>query len=308
MRHAPPHALDTLQAVSQFVAIGLLGLIYGLRAMRIAVERRPAPLWRMLAFYAGLGTLVAALITLERHAPVSLSWNTLQLFLIGEVATLLMVLGLTAALVAPLLRWRALEPLRALTHPLVAFPLWALNLYLWHLPALAESALHSEVVLVVQHLCFLVLGINMWMCLLGPLPVPRWFGDSGKLAYVVVVRATGIVLANILLWSDTVFYPYYVHPNLVRNVSPLADQNMAGAIMLVGGSVLTVGLFAWLFVRSLRVVGEPDDLVGIAEANGWARTDERGGGRGFAAGRRSEPLKTFQPSPETFAAQQQPPS
>ena len=32
--------------------------------------------------------------------------------------------------------------LRFLTHPLVAFPIWAANLLLWHLPFAYQGALH----------------------------------------------------------------------------------------------------------------------------------------------------------------------
>ena len=50
----------------------------------------------------------------------------------------------------------------------------------------------------------------MWMCLFGPLPKPRWFGNFAKLAYIVAVRLTGTVLGNVFLWSGKVFYPFYL--------------------------------------------------------------------------------------------------
>ena len=57
---------------------------------------------------------------------------------------------------------------------------------------------------------FLGFGINMWMCLFGPLPTPSWFGNLGTLVYIVAVRLAGTVLGNIFLWSGTVFYPFYL--------------------------------------------------------------------------------------------------
>ena len=54
---------------------------------------------------------------------------------IGDLGALLLVLGLTAPVLAPVLRIRFFDRLRILAHPLVAFPLWAVNLYLWHLAA-----------------------------------------------------------------------------------------------------------------------------------------------------------------------------
>jgi len=214
---------------------------------------------------------------------------------------------MTGPLLAPLMRMRFFVRLQILTHPLVAFPLWAANLFLWHLPVLYESALHSPATQVLEHLCLLVFGINMWMCLLGPLPVPRWFGNAAKLGYIVAVRLTAAALANVFLWSDTVFYPYFIHRDLVRNISPLADQNVAGAVMLIGDSVLTLGLLVWLFVHTLKESEEPNELAEIARASGLPLGDAYLAKPPIAATRSSEHRGRFQQRPERVVAPQQPP-
>ena len=66
-----------------------------------------------------------------------------QHLLIGDIGALLIVLGLTGPLLQPLLASRWLGWLRYLAHPLVALPLWAVNLHLAY-PALYEGALASE--------------------------------------------------------------------------------------------------------------------------------------------------------------------
>ena len=60
-----------------------------------------------------------------------------------------------------------------------------------------------------QHACFIGFGVLMWMPLVGPLPQPKWFGIPAKIGYLVGVRFAGIVLGNVLMWSNTVFYPDY---------------------------------------------------------------------------------------------------
>ena len=135
--------------------------------------------------------------------------------LLGDIASLLIVLGLTGPLIAPILRIRLFDRLRVLSHPLIAFPLWAIDLYVWHLPVLYQAALRHSGVHALEHAMFLGFGINMWMCLFGPLPMPSWFGNLGKLCYIVAVRLTGTVLGNIFLWSGTVFYPV-LHPRRRR--------------------------------------------------------------------------------------------
>ena len=62
-----------------------------------------------------------------------------QHLLIGDIAALLIVLGLTGPLLQPLLAIKAIDRLRVLTHPLVALPLWAASLYVWHIPALYQA-------------------------------------------------------------------------------------------------------------------------------------------------------------------------
>ena len=52
--------------------------------------------------------------------------------LIGDVAALLLVLGMTGPLMAPLLRNHWVAKLRFLTHPVVAIVAWAVNFYAWH--------------------------------------------------------------------------------------------------------------------------------------------------------------------------------
>ena len=134
---------------------------------------------------------------------------------------------------------------------------------------------------------FLGFGINMWMCLFGPLPMPDWFGNLAKLIYIVAVRLTGTVLGNIFLWSGTVFYPYYTHGESVWHISPIADQNLAGAVMMVEESILTLGLFCWLFMRTARESEERQELLEFAGSRGLELSEERAR-RAVSAGRASE--------------------
>ena len=197
------------------------------------------------------------------------------------------MLGLTGPLIAPILRIRFFDRLRVLSNPLIAFPLWAIDLYVWHLPVLYQAALRHSGVHALQHAMFLGFGINMWMCLFGPLPQPAWFGNLGKLLYIVAVRLTGTVLGNIFLWSGTVFYPFYLTGDAHFHISPVADQNLAGAIMMIEESFLTLGLFCWLFLRAARESEERQNLLDYAHAQGLELSDARAA-RAVAAGRGPE--------------------
>jgi putative membrane protein len=241
---------STVGALSELVPLALMGLAYAKRARTLRLRRQPVPGWRRLCFYGGVLTIAITLIVLAEAGQELVMVHMAQELLLGDVAALLLVLGLTGPLIAPLLRVKLFDRLRVLAHPLIAFPLWAINLYAWHLRIFYESALDHPGVHALEHVMLLGFGINMWMCLVGPLPMPSWFGNAAKLAYVTAVRVTGAVLANLFMWSGTVFYTYYTSGDATRHISPIADQNIAGAVMMVEQSALTLGLLCWLFLRS----------------------------------------------------------
>lgn len=283
MPPVPPAVSQSITAAIQLGPLALMGLLYARRANRLSSTRNAVPRWRQACFYGGFLTIALALIGLGGAAEELLYVHMIEHLLLGDIAALLIVLGLTGPLIAPILKIRFFDRLRILAHPLVAFPLWAIDMYVWHLPVLYQAALRHPVVHATQHAMFLGFGINMWMCLFGPLPMPQWFGNFGKLIYIVAVRLTGTVLGNIFLWSGTVFYPYYLHGDAVYNISPLADQNVAGAIMMVEESILTLCLFCWLFLKTAKEAEERQNLLDYAQANGLELSEARAA-RAVAAG------------------------
>jgi putative membrane protein len=287
MRTFPLATSTTLEAFLQLGPLALVGLLYAKRVSTLGREGRPVPGLRQASFYGGFVTIGVALTSLGHDSQELLTVHMVEHLLLGDIAALLIVLGLTGPLIAPVLRIRFFDRLRVLANPLIAFPLWAVNLYVWHLPFFYEAALRHPGVHALQHAMFLGFGINMWMCLFGPLPMPSWFGNLGKLCYIVAVRLTGTVLGNIFLWSGTVFYPYYNHGESVWHISPIADQNLAGAVMMIEESILTLGLFCWLFLRTASEVEECQGLLEFAAARGVPLSEERVK-RAVSAGRGAE--------------------
>jgi cytochrome c oxidase assembly factor CtaG len=134
---------------------------------------------------------------------------------------------------------------------------------------------------------FVFFGANMWMALLGPLPKPAWFGNLAKLVYVIAVRLTGAILGNVFVFGGHAFYDVYAAGERAHGISALGDQNAAGAIMMIEGSFLTIGLFAWLFARTAREGEERQELLDLAQARGVELSDARAA-RAVAAGRGAE--------------------
>jgi putative membrane protein len=264
-----------LLAATQIGPLALLGGLYARRAHTLRQAGQPAPAWRQRCFYAGLIVIAAALLSLGAVSRELLFLQMIEHLLVGDVAALLLVLGLTGPLIAPLLAIGLFDRLRVLSNPLIAFPLWTIDLYAWHLPVFYQAALEHPGVHVLEHALLLGFGVNMWMCLFGPLPTPAWFGSRGKLAYILAVRLAGAALANVFLWSGTIFYSFYLYGDAVHHLSPLADQNLAGAAIMIEDSLLTIGLFYWLFVSTARESEERQDLLAFAARHGIALSDKR---------------------------------
>jgi putative membrane protein len=257
------------EAPVSLALVGAYAVPYAIRAHGLRTRGRRVPAWRIVCFGAGVVLLAAAVSPpVDRAADDRLTVHMLEHLALGDLAPLLLVLGLTGPLIAPLLRapgiWRA----RWLAHPVVAVALWIGALYAWHLRFAYEAAVQHDLVHVLQHACFFAAGLNLWLALLGPLPKPLWFGNGARLAYVLAVWAAGMMLANGFVWSGTAFYPHYVQTAEHLGRSVTADQSAAGAVMLVEQSVVIVALLGWLLARALRDAGRRQDLAELAAARG----------------------------------------
>ncbi|MET0206926.1 MAG: cytochrome c oxidase assembly protein [Thermoleophilaceae bacterium] len=282
--HVGSGVFEPLQLLPPFAA--LLG--YALRARTLARQGRPVAPARIASFALGIALIVAGLTTPLAHMGGELVLaHMAQHLLIADLGALFVVLGLTGPLLQPLLATRLARSLRVLAHPIVAFSLWAIDLYVWHLPALYEASLSSPAVHALQHTTFVFFGVTMWFALLGPLPQPEWFGNGAKLVYIVAVRLAGALLANVFVWSESVFYPAYRPGQADWDITPLEDQGIAGTLMMIEGSIVTVVLLGWLFLKTARESEERQALVELASARGL-ELSERRAGRAVAAGRGEE--------------------
>ncbi len=276
----------------QGVMLPLLALAYWLpyahRTRTLARAGRPVPGWRRACFAAGLLVCAVAL-----SGPVGtlsdelLTAHMVEHLLLGDIASLLLVLGLTVPILQPLLRIKAIDRLRVLTNPLIALPAWAINFYAWHIPIFYEAALRNDFVHAIEHASFIGFGMAMWMALLGPFPRPAWFGNGAKLIYIVIVRLLGTVLGNVFMWSGVVFYPYYLQGDARHHISAIGDQSVAGVVMMVEESLLTLGLLAWLFFEAAKQGEERQALLDYAQRHDLELSDARAA-RAVAAGRGDE--------------------
>jgi len=238
---------------SSLLLIAASGFLYYRRTATLAARGTPVELWRRIVFGLGLFlSFMAVASPIHEFGEKQFFFvHMTQHILLGDLAPLCFVAGLTGPILRPVLAIPWVMRLRFLTHPLVALPIWSANLLLWHLPVAYEAALHHTALHAIQHLLFFMCGCLMWAPVVEVLPGPEWFGTGAKLAYIVAVRLVDTVLGNIFVWSGGAFYSTYLHPADPNRwgISPHTDQGIAGGIMMLEGSLVTLGALAWLFLR-----------------------------------------------------------
>ncbi|MGH3109772.1 MAG: cytochrome c oxidase assembly protein [Gaiellaceae bacterium] len=247
----------------QLAPILLIALAYAMRVRTLARRGQPVPTWRV-----GLFALGIALLTIAVASPIArigeeelFASHMAQHLLLGDLAPLCLLAGLTGPLLRPLLALPGVMRLRALANPFVALPLWAANLALWHVPGVYEAAVENGAVHVLEHTAFFTAGIVLWLPVLETLPAPEWFGSGAKLGYIVSVRLFATGLGNAFVWSGGPFYDVYEDGSDYLGLSPEGDQSLAGSLMMLEGSLVTVVAIAWLFLRMAQEGEIRQDLI-----------------------------------------------
>ena len=235
----------------EFALIAAAAVLYISRARKLGSR---LPRWRAVCFAAGL-----VVVGFAGASPIDaigegglFSVHMLQHMLIGDLAGLLLVLGVTGPILQPALQFRVVQRLRALTHPMAACLLWATILIGWHIPVMYEAALGNEAIHAVEHATFLLGGVLMWAPLLETLPAPEWFGTGAKLAYVGGIRTVDAIVANAFWWAGSPFYGTYEQTAPLWGISALQDQGYAGTVMMGWTGTVTLIVAGILFFRMAR--------------------------------------------------------
>ena len=201
--------------------------------------------WQLGAFMSGLFSLGVALVSplaaLDHHL---LSIHMVEHILLMTVAPPLILLGapvlvllhgLPQRFVRPassLFRWPSMQTLgRILTHPVLCWLAAMVALVAWHVPAVFAVALRSHSWHRVEYACFFVTGLLFWWPVVQPWPTvarwPRWCIPL----YLFLATLPCDALSAFLAFCDRVVYSSYLFAPRVFNLSPLQDQQCAGALM-----------------------------------------------------------------------------
>lgn len=200
-----------------------------------------APRWRIVAFLSGIAVLFLALTgplhTLSDN--YLLSAHMVQHMLLMLVMPALLLIGLPAWLVRPLIRPRfMMRTARLLTHPATAFALYNAVFIGWHFPEAYNWALTNHDVHIVQHLMFMVVATIMWWPVVNPVPELARLNSPLQLLYLFAFGIPMSVVSAFITMSDSVVYPWYNAAPRVLGLSALEDQQLGGLIMWVPGMLV----------------------------------------------------------------------
>ncbi len=225
----------------------------------LALRRYPAPGWRIACFLTAMVLLLAVSVTpihtLAMH--FLLTVHLLQNVVLAEWAPLLVVLGIPPALAAAIAR---LTPIRALTHPTVALPLWLANYMLWHLPWLYDNALENpQTLLHLEHALYFLTGVAMWWCVFQD--EPHRLGSGTRAGYAFAAFVLGSPIGLVMALVPNAIYDFYVDAHhRVWGLTALEDQQIAGLLMAVEQAVVFFAVFVYWFFRFLADEERREDV------------------------------------------------
>jgi putative membrane protein len=223
------------------LGIPLLSLWYVLSQLKW-----PASTERRLAFALGQLLLLAVFATPVQTIAIHylLSAHLLQNVVTAEWAS-----GLTVVGIAPNLarRLEQAASFRAVTHPLVALPLWLATYFFWHVPWIYDRALeHQHSLLHAEHATYFLAGLLMWW----PVVHGSW-SDGAKALYLFGAFVLASPLGLLLALLPHPVYSFYEHaPHLW--LSHVTDQQLAGLTMAVEQAIVFFGVFSYYLTRFLR--------------------------------------------------------
>ena len=226
-------------------------LVPGLTLAYLLATRGHASRRRIAAFLAGQALILLAFVTPLQAMALHylLAAHLLQNVVLAEWAPALCVLGLPPALAAAL---GQIPAVRALTHPLVALPLWLGTYFAWHVPVAYDTALeHSTWLLHLEHLCYFATGCLLWWPVVHG--APRRLGDAAKAVYLFAAFVLASPLGLLLALLPRPVYDFYARaPERLWGLSRLADQELAGLTMAAEQAIVFFALFTFFFLRFLR--------------------------------------------------------
>jgi len=179
-----------------------------------------------------------------------LSFHMVQHTVFTLVAAPLLLAGIPTWLWQALLRQRGIMPVaRHLTHPVVAFFIFNFITAFSHLPMMVNASLNHHWLHFWVHVALVSSAMLMWWPILSNVPELPRLGPPLQMAYLFVQSLVPTVIAAFVTFADGAVYSFYERAPRIWGISAEADQQMAGGLMKVIGSLIIWGFIAVIFFQ-----------------------------------------------------------
>jgi putative membrane protein len=149
---------------------------------------------------------------------------------------------------------------RALRRPMVAWIVLTITLWAWHTPSLYTVALQHSAAHALEHASLLLASALAWSVALSRGRASA-LGALGCALLLVASAVQGGLLGAVLLFAGTALYPVHGHGPALWGLTPLEDQQLAGALMWIPPSVVYLGAAAGVFIGSFRAMDRATDVA-----------------------------------------------
>ncbi|HEX5826038.1 MAG TPA: cytochrome c oxidase assembly protein [Candidatus Limnocylindrales bacterium] len=245
---------------------------HGIRTVAREHPATPVPRRRTVSWTLGVFAVLVALDSgIERYDTTLFSVHMVQHMLLTLIGPpLLLYAGPITLLLrasSPATRKRWILPVlhsrvvRALAFPVVAWILFAAVMWASHFSPLFDASLENEWLHRLEHALFLGSALLFWWPVVGPDPSPWRMRPAVKVLYVGLQMPQNTFLALAIYMASVPLYSHYVTTVRDWGPTPLEDQQLAGAIMWLGGdaaflTAVILLVLAWMRDDERRSVGE----------------------------------------------------
>jgi putative membrane protein len=153
---------------------------------------------------------------------------------------------------------RAWRVVQFMTKPVVAAVVFNVVVMVTHIPPVVNASVQSGPLHYSLHLLLVVTALLMWMPVVGPFHELR-MSDAAKPIYLFLQSVVPTVPAGWLTFAEGVVYKHYNEPVRVWGISPTDDQQLAGAIMKIGGSIFLWSLVVFYFFKRFGTTWKEDN-------------------------------------------------
>ncbi|MGH9132904.1 MAG: cytochrome c oxidase assembly protein [Ilumatobacteraceae bacterium] len=146
--------------------------------------------------------------------------------------------------------------LRWLCRPVTAGVIFNLAVMVVHIPGVVNASVENGPLHYGLHVLVVTTSLLMWMPVVGPFDELR-MGPGGKGIYLFLQSIIPTVPAGWLVFAEGVVYERYgEQPVRVWGLSPIEDQQLAGAIMKIGGSTFLWAIVIYVFFKRFAVAND----------------------------------------------------